>query len=128
MILATLNTPWPLIYNMTSVDQQIEFLQNCITELYEFFILLKTKEIKAKTRPWFTKNVKDAIEDREKAFRKWTKYKTVDLNEVFKEKRKCAIKLIRKAKSEHFKAKFKECINNKQKWDTIKKYRFKEQS
>ena len=81
---------------MTSIDEQVEFLQNNIVTLYNTHVPIKNSNIKKPCRPWFSKEIKDSIKSRNEAYKKWKKYKTDQLNNIFKMKRRQTVAIIKK--------------------------------
>ena len=94
---------WDRIYDFTSINDQVEYLQQNIKYLYDQTVPLKTKIINNKTKPWFNKDVRSAITARNLFYRKWKKYRTDELYNIFKIKRRDADRIIKNAKYVEFK-------------------------
>ena len=106
---------WSPIYFIPSTDDQVEFLQQNVVMLYNQHVKLKKKPLKRLNRPWFNDDVKNAIIDRDNAYEKWKKYKIDFLHRVYKEKRRRAVQVIKKAKKQFYSDRFSRCSNNRQK-------------
>lgn len=111
---------WSLIFNMTSVDDQLLFLQNNIVSLYSATVPLKTRIISAQSRPWFTEVVKSAIRERDLAYSRWKRFKTPLLYDTFRSARRDVNMKIRVAKLEYFTRRFSSALGSKQKWKVIR--------
>ena len=90
--------PWNDIYSFGSVVQQVDFLRDKLVCLYNKFVPLKTKVIKYNTRPWYNDSVKNAIHERNIAYRDWKKYRIHAFYDKFKENRLRTNKTIRASK------------------------------
>ena len=62
-----LSIHWDHIYYMTSINQQVEFLQDNILMLYNKHVKIRKKILKNETKPWFNREVKTAIFERDQA-------------------------------------------------------------
>ena len=111
---------WDNIYTLSSIDDQINFLQDNISAIYNNHVPLKTSKSKKNNQPWFNNSIKDSISKRNEAFYRWKKYRTPQLYEVFKFLRKQTNSLIRDAKSNYFSRKFQNAINSRDTWKCIR--------
>lgn len=93
---------WNQIYTELSVDAKLKFLHKNILNLYDNTISIKKVIIKAKSRPWFTAIVKDAIVNRDIAYIRWKRFKTCDLLEEYHAARRDANSKIKMAKIEYY--------------------------
>lgn len=111
---------WNCIYQMLSVDDQLTYLERNVTTLYDIIIPIKTKKISNRDKPWFTSEIKSLIGDREYAYSRWKRYKSSELQSLFRLARRRVTMKIREAKSKYYADKFSNSIDTKQKWKTIK--------
>lgn len=111
---------WNSLFYMISVDDQNLFLENNIRNLFNIVVPLKTKTISPKKKPWFSTLIKEAILRRDIAYGRWKRFKTTHLHEEYKTTRRNANKLIKKAKSDFYAAKFSSAIGSKKTWKTIR--------
>lgn len=115
-----LKIDWHNIYYLVSSDDQLRFLEENINMLYDTFVPLKIKTISYKKKPWFSGSIKDAIARRDFAYNRWKRFKTDQLHEEYRSERNEANKLIKKAKSEFYAAKFSTAIGSRKKWNIIR--------
>lgn len=111
---------WSLIFNLTSVDDQLMFLQNNIVSLYSATVPLKTRIISAQSRPWFSEVIKSAIRERDLAYSRWKRFKTSLLYDAFRLARRNVNLKIRVAKLEYFTRRFSSALGSQQKWKVIR--------
>lgn len=111
---------WESMYEIESVDEQTEFLQSNINELYEVCVPLKTKILRYNQQPWFNDDIKRAISYRNSAYKRWKRYKTSSLHELFKSARRNVVNLIHRSKRAFYRIKFANAIDNKTKWKEIR--------
>lgn len=111
---------WNYIYNLLTSDEQLSFLENNISYLYDLAVPLKTKHIKENTRPWFTTSIQRLIVQRDKAYSRWKKFKIPELKEEFSKLRRDVNREIRRAKSAYYADRFRTAIDSKKTWQTIR--------
>lgn len=112
---------WDAIHQFNSVNDQLDFLQDNITGIYNACVPEKTKVICHKQPPWFNAEIKKLIDVRNLAYKRWKRFKTQVLHDNFKSARAAVLKLINSAKSSYFKRKFQLSIDSKCKWKEIRK-------
>lgn len=111
---------WSSMYNMLSTDEQLSFLNNNILNLFNSAVALKTKVIRENTRPWFSTAIKSLIDQRDLAYTRWKRFKIPLLKNEYCELRKQVNRAIRKAKSAHYAERFRNAIDSKKTWQTIR--------
>ena len=67
---AIFTVDWNILYKMPPVDDQVLFLQNNLSNLFNNHVPLKRLIIN-KDRPWFNANIKKSIEERDAAYNRW---------------------------------------------------------
>lgn len=112
--------PWNDIYSMPSVDCQAEFLQVNLCQLYDEHIPLRTKKLNPSELPWFHNEIKQLIAERNSAYGHWKRYKLSYFYELYRQKRKIIVKLVKNAKSSYYRTKFQGALDSKKKWKEIK--------
>jgi len=117
---ATLQVEWNHIYAITSVDDQVLFLESNLVNLFENHVPIKTVR-NHKSCPWLTPQIKSLMNQRNIAYLRWKSYKTPEYLSPYKSLRNMVIKNIRAEKTKHFENKFSGSINSKQKWSQIKR-------
>lgn len=111
---------WNQIYSMLSVDDKLNFLHRNIINIYDCSVPIKTRIVKAQSRPWFSKMIKDAIVIRDIAYSRWKRFRTSDLLTEYRAARSDVNRKIRMAKTEYYFRQFSSAVNSKQKWNTIR--------
>lgn len=114
------NIEWDLLFNIESVDDQTNFIQNNINYIYNICVPLTTRRIKYNQPPWFGKEIRRAITNRDNAYKRWKRFKTTELHELYKSARRHVVQLITTAKSVYYQCKFKTAIDSKSKWKVIR--------
>jgi len=111
---------WTLVYLMPSADDQVNFLNSNIEFLYEKHIPLKQKPVKHAPKPWFSRNIKTLMIQRDNAYNKWKRYRTTYHHEIYNNLRKAVTKSINNAKRQYYHSKFSQSVNSKATWKAIK--------
>lgn len=111
---------WNFIYTLSSVDDQLTFLQNNLLFLYNYCVPVKTKVVNHNQQPWFNNNIKILIKQRDLAYQRWQRFKTSYLHDIFKHARRAVVRSINAAKYEYYSRKFKCAVDSKSKWKTIR--------
>lgn len=113
--------PWENIFYMPDVDQQLDFLQSNILSLYNKHIPIRTKTIRHTNKPWFSNDTKRLIEERDLAYETWKKFKTSELHETYRRRRRAVVSQIRKDKTSYYENKFNSAVGGNKTWKEIKK-------
>lgn len=111
---------WDRILYMPSADDQIQFLQDSLNRLYSTCVPEKIVRAKKDTMPWFNVGVNSLIDERNRIYNRWKRYKIPDDYLKFKTLRSKITRTIRKLKKDYFEQKFKNATNSKQKWACIR--------
>ncbi|XP_075150599.1 uncharacterized protein LOC142224699 [Haematobia irritans] len=111
---------WNILYDYEHVDDQLAFLQENINSLFEEFVPLRTKLINSKQPAWFDNNIMQLIKERDTAYRRWKRFKSDELYDLYKINRKRVSKEIESKRRDHFRRKFQTAIDGKQKWKEIR--------
>ncbi|XP_075170106.1 uncharacterized protein LOC142242408, partial [Haematobia irritans] len=69
---------------------------------------------------WFDNNIMQLIKERDTAYRRWKRFKSDELYDLYKINRKRVSKEIESKKRDHFRRKFQTAIDGKQKWKEIR--------
>lgn len=111
---------WNDIYQMPNVDDKLSFLDNNIMSLYDKAVPVRTRTISSKSNPWFNPHIHSLIQQRDLAYSRWKRFKTPELEDLFRAARKevnCKIKL---AKTNYYTKSFGSAVQSGQKWKLIK--------
>lgn len=111
---------WSDIYFITSVDEQALFLEENIQRLYEDTVPIKSKNISAKNKPWFSAAIKQLIKYRDLTYSRWKRFRTPELKLEFREARRNVNINIKLAKTEYYSTLFGNAVDSKQTWRHIK--------
>lgn len=111
---------WNCIHQMASSDEQLNFLENNISDLYNVAVPIKTNNLKENTRPWFSNTIRRLINLRDEAYSRWKKFRIPQLKDEFIKLRRDVNREIRRAKSAHYADRFSKAIDSKRTWQTIR--------
>jgi len=111
---------WDQIYFLNSIDDKVDFLQNCLNDLFECLVPVKKVNIKGKQNPWFTGEIHRHITERNKIYNHWKRYRLPQDYDKYRMIKKKVSKMIRLAKIKHYEEKFSTALNTKQTWKCIK--------
>lgn len=111
---------WNIIYNTISIDEQVAILNNNLSYLYDKFVPIKTKTVKPEKRPWFNYEIKLLIEQRDSVYKRWKRFKTPELHNLFKQLRSKVTKEIKTSKTKFYENKFGNAVDSKQTWKSIR--------
>lgn len=111
---------WNCIYYTLSIDDQLSYLEQNLQNLFDQTVPLRKKVVSQKDRPWFSSNIKCAINRRDLAYSRWKRFKTTQLHNEYRFERNTTNKLIRDAKSLFYANKFSTAIGSKKTWQTIR--------
>lgn len=111
---------WDKIYVTINVDEQTQLLQDEVKVLYEKHAPLKSKTLIYDQNPWFDLDVKSLIDQRDRAYARWKKFKIVQFQQVYKYLRNKVNSAIRKKKMLYFGHKFEQAVNSKDTWKHIR--------
>ncbi|XP_059223744.1 uncharacterized protein LOC131997206 [Stomoxys calcitrans] len=110
---------WSLLYRMESIDDQVNFLSRNVCAVQDFVLPIKMRQICSKTKPWFSADIRVAIESRNTAYRRWKRFRTSHLREEYRSNRSRVNKLIRAAKINYYLRRFTSAIGSRKTWKTI---------
>ena len=111
---------WHSIFTMPSVDDQVDYFNKNIIDLFNKHVPIKTKSLKKSSQPWFNSNIRLLIKKRDEVYRRWKRYKTTTLRTEYRGLRNQVVREINRAKTQYFFGKFENAVNNSAKWRAIK--------
>lgn len=114
--------PWDSTFYMPAVDEQLQFIQGNIIQLYDEFVPIKTrtKRVATTADKWFSPEIKRLIELRNMAYTRWKRFRTSALLSAFRTLRNKVNTNIRIAKSSYYKDRFSNCLDSKSRWREIR--------
>lgn len=111
-----LNINWNCSWFSTSVDSKLELLTQNIQNLFDKHVPTKTLIIKASKPPWFRREVKLGINQRNKLYRKWKSNPSSDNWEIYRLCRNKVHVTTRKAKCAYYSKIFGSNLSNNDFW------------
>lgn len=111
---------WNQVYQIVSVDEKLNFLQNNLKCLYDQTVPLKTKLATPINNPWFNLEIKLFIQRRDLAYSRWKRFKTPELKCEFRVARKEVTYKIKLAKTNYFSNRFGNALESKRTWKAIR--------
>ncbi|XP_075159642.1 uncharacterized protein LOC142232836 [Haematobia irritans] len=113
------NKCWTPLYFLSTSEEKTRYLTDEIINLYNQHVPLVIKTVTPKLRPWFKEDTKLLIEKRDKAYRRWKRYKTPSLYKSYKIARNKVVAKVKKDKILYYDNKFNRAIGSKQTWKGI---------
>lgn len=110
---------WNEIFHMTSVDEQLSFIESNIIQLFDESVPIKTKKVVAKDKPWFTNAIKCLIQSRDLAYSRWKEFRTPELKEEYRVARNTVTFQTRNAKISYYSTRFGSALDSRQTWRVI---------
>lgn len=111
---------WDTLYSMVDIDEQIHYLQHHINFLYNKYVPLRTKIISSDQTPWFDNQVKTLIDQRNRAYARWKKYRITQFEQAYKHLRNKVNSVIKYKKTTYYSRKFEQAVNSKETWKQIR--------
>jgi len=112
---------WNYIFNLESVDEQLDFLNDKILYLFNQYVPLKTSRLNKSNKPWFNNEIACLISNRDIAYERWKRYRTPELLTQYKNLRNRVVAEIKKLKKTYYEEKFSNSTGGKQTWNLIRK-------
>ncbi|XP_075150487.1 uncharacterized protein LOC142224590 [Haematobia irritans] len=88
--------------------------------MFNASVPLKIIKSKPKQQPWFNQEIKISISKRDLIYKRWKRYKTVELHEEFKNARREVNEKIKVAKTEFYRQQFGMAVDSGSKWKVIR--------
>lgn len=114
------NINWDDLYFFPSTCDKIDYLNNQILYLFNKHIAVKTRKTKGRETPWFTSETKLLIARRDELYRRWKRYRTIDLQNEFKAARRAVVTKVRLDKTVYYREKFRTAVTTKKTWKQIR--------
>lgn len=114
------NIDWNRVFYMDSINDKVTFFEDNISLLYDVHVPLKRKRISPNKKAWFNRDLINLIQQRNKAYDKWKRYKIEAFRVIFLNLRRLVVKKVKEAKIKFFSEKFSEATDSKAKWQAIK--------
>lgn len=114
------SVPWDNIYFLTGVDDKVKFFEDNVTYLYDKHVPLKSKVVKPRQQPWFNDTIRNMLIRRDRAYRRWKRFKTVSIHDEYRSIRREVTRKIMNAKTEFYANKFAFAVTSRQKWKEVR--------
>lgn len=114
------NTEWDSIYHMLSAECQLDFLEKNIEQIFNKSVPVKSVTNTFKRKPWFNRDIKAAIDQRDLVFGRWKRFKSNVLHVEYCNARREVNRKIKKAKCEYYSSVFNSAANIKKTWKNIR--------
>lgn len=111
---------WSVVYNLDSVEDQIDYMEYHITNLYNACVPLKSRIVCNNQQPWFSQEIRRLINYRDELYKRWKRFKTHLLYDQFKKARKKVSDSIKTAKNQYYQQKFSTAVDSGSKWKIIR--------
>lgn len=111
---------WQPIYNETSTDRQVNYLQNTVLHLFDVHVPFKTKVLRYSSIPWFSDEIYELKNKRDAAFTKWKRYRLSEFLDVFRQLRNLVNSKIRLAKMRFYANHFNAKLPSKKLWKNLR--------
>jgi len=111
---------WRNCWHMSTVDEKLDFIETQLRELYDRHVPLRNLRIRNSSCPWFTDNVLQAIQQRNKLHNVWKRNPSLVNWENFKIARNRSTLVIRDSKRRYFNSKLGTPQTNKNLWRNLK--------
>lgn len=112
--------PWENIYLMPSPDDQVMFLNENIQNLFNIHVPLKTKKYINVSKPWFTNEIKELINQRDLAYRRWIRFRVEELHTAYKTLRNNVVQVIRAAKIQFYSNRLNVSSDGRKLWSSLR--------
>lgn len=114
------NPTWNQIYNLATVDEQLNFLNNLILQTFDDNVPIKNISVRKRVKPWFTNETKLLIEHRNKMYYMWRRYRTPEYQQEYRLARRAVVSKIKNDKSSYYCNKFNAAVDSKKTWKQIR--------
>ena len=118
---AAINTNWDECWYGCTVDEKLNILRTQIAALFNSYVPIRKLRCESTSCPWYDANVKAAIDNKTKLYRKWKHKKTVTALTEYRNARNSATSTIRAAKKRFFANKLNASLPSKVLWNNIRK-------
>lgn len=113
------NIPFFRIFDQETVDEKVNFLVNCLINLFDIHAPMTTSRITKPKAHWLTNTIREMMSLRDKALRRYKKTKSVAHFQFYKEMRNYVNKAIQREKRAFFTYQFNNCKPNET-WKILK--------
>lgn len=114
------SVPWEDIFFLSSASSQIEFFNSYISLVFDSCVPLKKVTLRAKSPPWLSQEISNAISVRMSKYRLWKRYPNSQSHLEYKQARNIVVGLIRIAKRNFFKDKLDPSLPPKVFWRNVR--------
>lgn len=95
------NINWSCLYNLSNINDKVEYFNNSITEVYDIHAPLHPVRLKRDPAPWLTDAIRQYMAKRDYLYRKNRKDPSVENTSLYKKARNRCNQMIRNAKKRY---------------------------
>lgn len=112
--------PWEYFYSLTTANDLVDYFNKFIIDLFETYVPLKEIVVKNKEHPWFTDEIRTAINQRNIAHRIWFRSRTAESHQSFRNLRNKVNALTKTAKLSYVDRYIPSGLGSKETWKRIR--------
>ncbi|XP_075150490.1 uncharacterized protein LOC142224592 [Haematobia irritans] len=111
---------WSSIYRIDSPDDQLAFLEDNVTSLFDMTVPMITRTVRRKGNGWFTSRIRELIDQRDLRFAQWKIFKTTEAHDEFRAARRAVNREMSRDKRRSFERMFGNALGSGKTWKTLK--------
>ncbi|XP_075163248.1 uncharacterized protein LOC142235879 [Haematobia irritans] len=111
---------WSSIYRIDSPNDQLAFLEDNVTSLFDMTVPMITRTVRRKGNGWFTSRIRELIDQRDLRFAQWKILKTTEAHDEFRAARRAVNREISREKRRSFERMFGNALGSGKTWKTLK--------
>lgn len=115
---------WRFLYLSQDIDFKVEFFTKIIVTAYDVHAPYRVFTPRKRRTPWISSNIKSLISNRDKAWKKYKKYRRDDDGERYRSLRNLVKRTVRNARYSFFKDRLSRCPNSAEKWRVLRELGF----
>lgn len=112
--------PWEFVYDMSSPEDQVEFLHKNINLLFDSHVPIKTRTVSQRSKSWFSREIRELMMQRDEAYRRWKRFRIDELHQAYKSLRNNVVRQIRVAKTQVFSARLNTNLGGRRLWNNLR--------
>lgn len=113
---------WSDAWYECNVNTKLEKFVSKVQLLYDIHVPIRSIKIQNKACPWYSKEVKVAINNRSKLYHKWKRNPTQAKWLTYKAARNHAVQCVRNSKSKFFQSKLNPLLPSKALWNNLRNF------
>ena len=114
------SAPWQDVYKQLTLNSKVEAFNSIVTDLFDKHAPWKSRRVTRPAAPWLSSDIKKLMHDRDTAYRRLRKNKSIENERYYKKLRNSVKQKIRNAKIRYYYNIFQTNSNTKEVWNTLK--------